>query len=436
MMRSYEAILEGSIRKNLRIGFLLVLLLIVGVGGWAATTEIWGAVVASGSVVVETNVKKVQHPTGGVIGQLLVREGDRVKGGDLLVKLDEVQSRANLAIVSKNLHELRVRRARLEAERDEEAAMVIPPDLLAKSSDESLARVINGETRLFLLRKAARDGQKEQLRERIAQLHEEISGTEFQAQSKAKETEILERELEGIRELWIKKLIPITRVTMNERDAARLEGERGTLLSRLAETKRKISETNLQIIQVDQDLRSEVGRELADIRGKMSELQEKEVVAQDQLRRIDVRSPQDGVIYQMSVHTIGGVVNSGEVLMLIVPEADRLSIDIKVAPQDIDQLTIQQKATVRFLAFNQRSTPELNGIVQRVSPDLIEDERNKSSHYLVRIELDDAEIRRLGELKVVPGMPVEVFIRTNPRTILSYLVRPIADQISKAFREK
>jgi HlyD family secretion protein len=417
-------------------GFLLILMLIGGIGSWAATAPIWGAVVASGSVVVESNVKKVQHPTGGVIGQILVNEGDRVKVGDLLIKLDEVQTKANLAIVSKNLDELRVRRARLETERDEGSAIVIPPDLLARTSDEALARVINGENRLFHLRKSAREGQKEQLRERIAQLQEEISGTEFQVQSKARETEILGRELEGIRDLWIKKLIPITRVTTNERDAARLEGERGALLSRLAETKRKITETNLQIIQIDQDLRSDVARELADIRGKMSEFQEKQIVAEDQLRRIDIRSPQDGIVYQMSVHTVGGVVNAGEVLMQIVPEADKLSIDVKVAPQDIDQLSTRQRATVRFLAFNQRSTPELNGVVQRISPDLMEDDRNKSSHYLVRIELDESEILRLGSLKLVPGMPVEVFIRTNSRTMLSYLVRPIADQIFKAFREK
>ncbi|MGF6425607.1 HlyD family type I secretion periplasmic adaptor subunit [Bradyrhizobium elkanii] len=435
-MKTPETLLRSSIRRNLIVGFLLVLLLIIGIGSWATTTEIWGAVVANGSVVVESNVKKIQHPTGGVIGQILVREGDRVKAGGLLIRLDEVQAKANLAIVSKNLDELRVRRARLEAERDEEETIVMPLDLSTRASDATLTRVINGETKLFVLRRSAREGQKGQLRERIAELNEEISGTEFQAHAKAKESEILGRELEGIRDLWGKKLIPITRVTMNERDAARLEGERGALLSRLAETKRKITETNLQIIQIDQDLRSEVARELADIRGKMSEFEEKEIVAQDQLRRIDIRSPQDGIVYQISVHTIGGVVNSGEVLMLIAPEADKLSIDVKVAPQDIDQLSVSQTAAVRFLAFNQRSTPELNGIVQRISPDLIEDDRNKSNYYLVRVELGESEVHRLGDLKLLPGMPVEAFIRTNSRTMLSYLVRPIADQISKAFREK
>lgn len=435
-MLLHQVQLRKSIKKNLGVGFFLMFLFFISICGWAASTEILGAVVASGSVVVDTNVKKVQHPTGGIVGQLLVRDGDHVKIGDILFRLDEVQTKANLAVVSKNLDELRVRRSRLEAERDEEDEVIVPLALVSRASDDDLARVIVGEKRLFALRKAAREGQKNQLRERIAQLHEEIAGAEFQAQSKAKESEILERELVGIRDLWSKKLIPITRVTANERDGARLEGERGALLSRLAETKRKITETNLQIIQIDQDLRSDVARDMAEIRGKMSEFQEREIVAQDQLRRIDVRSPQDGIVHQMSIHTVGGVINAGEVVMLIVPEADKLSVEVKTLPQDIDQLSAQQKATVKFLAFNQRSTPELNGTIQRISPDLIEDDRNKSSHYLVRIQLDEIEVGRLGDLKLVPGMPVEAFIQTTPRTMLSYLMRPISDQISRAFREK
>lgn len=426
---------NDSMRRYLLMGTATACMLVFGVGGWAATTELAGAVIAPSILVVDSNVKKVQHPTGGVVDVLRVRDGDHVRAGDLLVRLDETVTRANLAVVQKDLTELVARRAREEAERDGVESIVFPAELLAQRGDPEVASVVTGEERLFAMRRSARDGQKAQLRERIGQLKEEVQGLNEQIVAKNLETELIAQELKGVRELWQKNLVPLTRVTALERDNARLSGERGALIAALAQAKGKISETELQILQVDQDLRAEVGRDLAEIRAKISELVEKRVAAQDQLKRIDVRSPQDGTVHQLSIHTVGGVVAAGEPMMLIVPEGDALTVEAKIAPQDIDQVQIGHKAVLRFTAFSRRTTPELNGEVSRISADISQDEKTGTSFYTVRITLPESEIARLNGLKLVPGMPVESFIQTGERTVVSYLTKPLRDQLMKAWRE-
>jgi HlyD family secretion protein len=225
-------------------------------------------------------------------------------------------------------------------------------------------------------------------------------------------------------------------VTALEREQARLEGERGQLVASIAQSKGKISETRIQILQIEQDMRTEDGKDLAEIRGKNAELVEKKVAAEDQLKRVDIRAPQDGMVHQLDVHTVGGVVSQGQQIMLIVPAADKLIVEAKVQPQDIDQVRVGQPAVLRFTSFNMRTTPELNGEVQVVSADTTQDQRSGASYYTVRIAVSPQEIARLGEVKLVPGMPVEVFIQTNVRTVVSYFMRPFHDQIAKVFREK
>src|SRR4051812_11565307 len=426
-----------SIRRHLLAGVALVVLLSGGVGGWAATTELAGAVIAPGTLVVETNVKKVQHPTGGVVGELRVRDGTPVKAGDVVVRLDDTVTRANLAIVVKSLDELAARQARLEAERDGAQAPSFPAELLARRHDPDVARLIAGEQKLFEPRRSARQGQKAQLKERVGQLQEQIAGLTDQIAAKRREIALIGEELKGVRELWQKNLVQITRVTALERDAARLEGERGSLVSSIAQTKGKITETELQILQIDQDLRTEVGKDLAEIRAKVSELVEKKVAAEDQLKRIDIRAPQDGMVHQLAVHTVGGVITpNGEPIMLIVPEADALTVEAKIQPQDIDQVRIGQKAVLRFSAFNQRTTPELNGEVSRVSADVSQDAKTGATFYTIRIAVPKAELAHLNGLRLVPGMPVESFIQTGERTVISYLTKPLQDQVMKAWREK
>jgi HlyD family secretion protein len=425
-----------SIRRHLIAAAVAAVLLVGGVGGWAATTELSGAVIAQGLLVVDTNVKKVQHPTGGVVGEVRVRDGDHVKAGDIVVRLDETQTRANLAIVTKGLDELAARQARDEAERDDDDTIAFPKTLLARIDDPDVAHAVNGERRLFDIRRKAREGLKSQSRERIEQLREEIRGLETQWQARVEQIGWIRKELDGVRDLWEKNLVPYTRLTALEREASRLDGERGQFIAQIAQTKGKINETELQIIQVDQDMRAEVGKDLAEIRAKTTELVEKKVAAEDQLRRVDIRAPQDGVVMQSNVHTIGGVIMQGDAIMVVVPETDVLTVEAKIAPQDIDQLRFGQMAALRFTAFNQRTTPELNGVVQRISADVTQDQKSNAYYYTVRIAVPDNEIARLEGLKLVPGMPVEVFIQTTERKVISYLIRPMRDQIARAFREK
>ncbi|WP_422002436.1 HlyD family type I secretion periplasmic adaptor subunit [Reyranella sp.] len=431
-----QTVSNRSLRRHAATGLAVIVLLVGGFGGWAASTEIAGAVVAPGTLVVDSNVKKVQHPTGGVIRTLLVRDGVPVKAGDLLVQLDDTVARANLAIIRKSLDELSARRARLETERDDLDSLVFPDGLLARVDDPEVSRTLSSERKLFAFRTEARRGQKAQLREQIGQLDEEVRGFVGQEQAKQKELGIIDRELEGVRLLWEKKLVPISRLTALERDATRVDGERNQLVANMARARGKRAEIELQIIQIDQDMRSEVAKELRDIEAKTAEQVERKVAAEDQLQRIDIRAPQDGTILQMAVHTIGGVVNAGETLMLVVPAADRLTVEVKIAPQSIDQLQIGQTAVLRFSAFDMRTTPEILGQVTVVSADIGHDDKTGAPFYVVRIEVPAEQIARLKGLKLVPGMPVEAFIQSSERTVVSYFVKPLRDQIARAFRER
>jgi HlyD family secretion protein len=425
-----------SIRQHLLLALIIGFVLVGVIGVWAATSEFSGAVIAQGQLVVDTSVKKVQHPTGGVVAELNVQEGDKVKAGDIIIKLDDTQTRANLAIVSKGLDELMARRAREEAELEGVDRVVFPAELLARQNDPDVARMIAGETKLFQTRRNSREGMKSQLTERVAQSQEEIGGLVAQVESKDKQVDWIKQELLGVRELWEKKLVQFNRVTTLEREQARLDGERGQLVAATAQSKGKIAEIKIQILQIDQDMRTEVGKDLADVRGKMAELVEKKVAAEDQLKRIDIRAPQDGVVHQLDIHTVGGVVQAGAQLMLVVPAADKLIVEAKVQPQDIDQLRVGQPAVLRFSAFNSRTTPELNGVLSVVSADVTQDQKSGANFYTIRIAVSPEEIARLEGLKLVPGMPVEAFVQTTVRTVVSFFVRPFQDQIARAFREK
>jgi membrane fusion protein, type I secretion system len=427
---------RDSIYRHLLAGGVVVLLLAFGVGGWAATTQISGALIAQGSIVVDSNVKRLQHPTGGVVGKLNVQDGDRVKAGDILVQLDDTITRANLAIITKGLDELAARKARLEAERDGAESVAFPSELLARINETPVAVAVANERKLFELRRSARLGQKAQLKQRITQLQDEIGGLSAQQDAKVHEITLIGKELEGVRELWKNNLVQITRLTALERDAARLEGERGQLLAAVAQTKGKITETELQVIQIDQDLSSEVAKDMREVDAKFGEFVERKVAAEDQLKRIDIRAPQDGVVLESKVHTVGGVIPAGDTIMLIVPESDNLLVEAKVNPRDIDQVQVGQSAVLRFSAFNLRTTPEINGIVTRVSADTATDQRTGQSYYTTRIAMTKNEIARLGNIKLIPGMPVEAFVQTGERTVLSYLIKPLQDQFMRAFREK
>ena len=428
---------QGSIRRHMAAGIVVVLLLAGGVGGWAATTQIAGALIAPGSIVVDSHVKKVQHPTGGVVGKLNVQDGDRVKAGEVLVQLDATVPKANLAVVEKGLAELEARKARLEAERDGEDHVTFPKALLVRADDPTVANAMTNEQKLFQLRRTARLGQKAQLQQRVGQLKDEITGLNAQLDAKKREIDLIGQELEGVRSLYKKNLVPITRVTALERDGARLDGERGQLLASVAQTRGKVSETELQIIQIDQDLASQVAKDLREVDAKYGEFVERQVTAEDQLKRIYIRAPQNGIVLQSNVHTVGGVITPGETIMLIVPETDKLMVEAKVNPRDIDQVQVGQDTMLRFPEFNTRTTPEVKGSVMQISADTTTDQRTGQSYYTVRIAMSVKEIERLGKgVRLIPGMPVEAYVQTGERTVISYLTKPLADQFMRAFREK
>ena len=426
-----------SIRVHMIVGLALMLVLAVGFGGWASTVPISGALIAPGQVVVDSNVKKVQHPTGGVVGEVRVRDGDTVKAGDIVVRLDETVVKASLAIVTKTLNGLLARAARLEAEQRGLDTIKFPAMLTDRAEDPDVRDVMASETKLFEVRVNGRAGQKSQLRERVMQLNEEIQGLSAQENAKDKEIALVANELIGVRQLYEQRLIQISRLTTLERDSARLSGERAQYIASRAQARGKITETELQIIQVDKDMVSEVSKDLRETNDKIGEFVERKVTAEDQLRRIDIRAPQAGMVLQSTVHTVGGVNTAGDAIMMIVPQADDLSVEAKVNPQDIDKLQIGQKTLLRLSAFNQRTTPELNGKVTRVSADVTTEQRTGQTYYTIRVSMPQEEVARLGgSNKLIPGMPVEAFVQTGDRTMFSYLMKPLSDQLMRSFREK
>jgi HlyD family secretion protein len=427
--------IRDDIRCQLVIGFAVVLLMIGGLGGWAATSNLAGAVLAAGTVVVDTNVKKVQHLTGGVVGEIRVRDGDRVTAGDLILRLDETVTRANLGVIVSQLNELAIRQARLKSERDGALTVELPGALANRQTESDIAEIIAGERTLFASRRTSRLGQKAQLDMRVSQLDEEISGLVAQHRAKSKEIELIDRERHEVDQLWAKNLVPLSKVISLQRDAARVEGEHAQLIAAAAQAKGKIIEIQQQSLQIDKDFRTEVMKDLREAQAKGAELLERRVAAEDQLKRVDIHAPQSGIVHQLAVHTVGGVVNPGEPIMLIVPEADDLVVEVKIAPQDIDHVQVGQPAFVRFTAFSQRTTPELNGAVSRVAADLTKDPQTNQTYFVARIALPTSEMKRPGQLKLVPGMPADVHIKTTDRTAISYLMKPLTDQIAKAFIE-
>lgn len=425
-----------STRFPILIGLTAIALLVLGVGGWAFTVQISGAVIAPGVVVSASENKKVQHPAGGVVGQILVQEGSRVEAGQLLLRLDETVARANLAIVSRNLNELSARQARLRAERDAQDTIDFGNLLLLSREDADIRHIADSEERLFSLRRQSRTGHVERLRERILQLEKEAEGYRAQVAAKISERALIERELDGVRQLFAKGMVPITRLTTLERDAARIAGDGALIESKIAETLGRIAEVEVQILQIDLELSSETARELRDVEGRIGEFTERKVTAEDQLRRIDIRSPQGGYIHQLKVHTVGGVINAGEEIMTIVPDSDDLVVEIQIAPADIDQVGLGVEAVLRFSSFQQRNSPEISGRVSRISPDVTVEERSGRRYYLARVDINSTASQEIEFLNIISGMPVEAFIRTTDRTAIAFLTKPLSDQLNRAFRHE
>ena len=423
-----------SLRRHLHLAFYAIVLLIGILGVMAASVKIKGAVIASGRVVVETSVKRIQHQEGGIVNEIYVREGMSVEVDDLLVRIDDTLPRTNLKVIEQKLYELWSQEARLTAERDGRSD-VDSAELAVASLVPEYYNIQKGQRSLLTARLTSRDTHKAQLGEQINQYEEQIAGLAVQRDAKVEEMRLVEQQLRDLISLFDKGLTKKTRLTALKQEQARLKGERGHFVSQIAQSMQAISERRVQILQIDEDMRAEVVRQLQAVRGKIAELEEQRVAAKDQVSRAEIRAPREGVVHQLAVHTIGGVVAPGEELMVIVPQEDALIIEAQISPTEIDQVFVGREAIVRLPGLHRQSTPELNAKVVSVSADLLEDPRMGLAYYQARLELLEDEVKRLSGKSILPGMPVEAFIQSEARSILSHIVKPIIDHAAYVFRE-
>ncbi len=425
--------IKTSLRKHLFAGVLIVGVLVGGIGSWAIMTEISGAVVASGNVVVETNTRKVQHQEGGIVESIYVKNGDVIKAGDLLIRLDDTITSANLSVVNKQLINLYAQEARLIAEQSGADQVTFAPNNFSESAQSDIRE---SQVKLFNARKNSLNGKRQQLAEQIIQFESKITGLEAQKEAKLAESSIVEEELSNLDDLLNQQLVSASRVTVLNRDIVKLKGEIGGFTSEIAQTKEAISERNIQILQLDEEFLASVLQEIQDVRGQIGNLEEQKIAAEDQLRRVDIIAPLDGYVHNLSVTTIGGVLGPRDVAMSIVPKDDLLVVEAQVEPINIDQISPEQDARIRLPSFDQRTTPELSARVETISADLLRDEATGVQYYKVRLKIPEEELNKLEGKSLVPGMPVETFIQTDERTVMSYLLKPIRDQISHAMRER
>jgi HlyD family type I secretion membrane fusion protein len=425
-----------SIRGQALLGLVIILVLFGGFGAWAALAPLAGGVVAGGRITVDSNLKAVQHLEGGIVQGLLVRNGDLVEAGQVLIRLDPTRARASLETIQANLDADEVLYARLLAERDGQTDLVVPEAFAGRLDAPKIRRMLDSQRRLMVSRRTTLEGQVSILEQRTGQLGEQLQGLEIQVKAMDRQLSLIEEELAGLRELFAKGFTERTRILALEREAARLEGERGANLATIAETKKAIGEANLQIIQLRQTFTQQVLTESREVETRIFELRERVVAARHVLAHIDIRAPTDGIVAEMAVHTEGGVIRPGDTVLKLVPIHDRLLIEANIRPTDIDNVFQGQQALITLSAFSQRTTPTLNGHVEYVSADSLEDRTTGENYYVARVSVPDTEVARLNGRHLLPGMPAEVMIKTETRTPVEYLLKPLNDSLRRAWREE
>ncbi len=424
--------------KHIFAGTIIIAALFGGGGWWATHTEISGAVVASGELRVETKQKPVQHPEGGVVGEIFVREGEEVKLGQPLLRLEQITQDATRAILESQITELAARKVRLLAERDSSRTLSFPPALLEKerSGGES-SKVVSDQRSLFAARLAGYRQQAAQMRERVGQIQNEIAGSASRINSFQSQLISVEGERVRVQTLLDQGLTTETRLQEILREKARIEGEIGALESNTSRLTRQIQETRIEMTRLRESRREEAIAELRDVQGRINEIEQRIVVADESIRKIQLVSPQAGVVQDLTVFAAGAVVSPGQPIMMIVPTTDRLVLEAKVDPTKRDQVKLDGPARVRFSTFNQRTTPELNGTVVNISYDRKIDEITGAPFFAVEVLLSEDERGKLGsENKLVPGLPAEIFIETDKRTPMSYILKPLADNFARAGNEQ
>jgi len=416
-------------------GSLIILIMFGALGIWSVLAPISGAVIAPGVVTVYSKRKTIQHLEGGIVADILVRDGDQVDGGQLLIRLADTRVKANLEILNSHVAVLWAREARLKAERDSRSSITFADALLADTVERGTGEIIDSEKALFLARRTALEGKIQILEQRIAQLAQQILGLDAQQRANAAQIRLLEDELTGLRSLYEKGYVSKPRILELERRQEELAGERGRHIAEIAGTKNAIGEAQMQIVQLRNELHEEITAQLNEVQADLLDLQERYVAAADELRRLEIRAPQSGTVVGMDVHTVGGIISPGQPILDIVPQEDELVIEARVAPHDIDKVAIGLEAVVRLSAFDLRTTPELSGTVFSASADRMVEETNREPYYLVGTRIPESELSKLELLELVPGMPAEVFIKTGERTAMSYFIKPLVDGMARAFKD-
>jgi HlyD family secretion protein len=423
--------------RPLIIGFMAVLLLVGGFGIWAVQATIAGAIIAPGRLEVDRNRQIVQHLDGGVVSEILVDEGDRVEVGQTLLRLDAKLLESQKLIVEGQLFELIARRGRLEAERDGSDVIVFDPDLLVAANERPVVQqLINGQERLFEARRNSIDKEIEQLDKRQGQIRDQILGIKSQQDSYRLQLELISAELENQQSLLDRGLAQAATVLNLRRNSANLEGELGELMASEAQAEGRITEIEIETLKLRTRQREEAISRLRDLQYRELELAEQRRSLQERLDRLHITAPVSGIVYGLTVHTPRSVIRPADPVLYLVPQDRPLVIAARVDPIHIDQTFVGQDVTLRFSTLDQRQTPELFGTVTQVSADAFEDQASQMSYYRAEIVLQDGELDKLPEgITLIPGMPVESYIRTDDRSPMTYLVKPMADYFNKAFRE-
>jgi HlyD family secretion protein len=410
--------------------------LVLGIGGWTATTEIAGAVVASGVVVVEGGSKRVQHQEGGIVRRILVRNDDKVAAGQLLVRLDDVAIRADLDVVISQLRDAIGAQARLTAESTDAPTITLPAIAAKWPADPELTSILGEQEKLRQSRSKSLESQTSRLDEQISEKQAQIDGLKAQQAANTDQLDLYRSENSNLGKLYSGGLVGIQRVNEMKRSQAELEGQIGSVAASIASTQASVSELQMQRTQLGIDFRSQVLTDLQAASQSVAELMEKKIAAEDRLARLDIRAPIAGTVHESVVQTVGGVITPGETLMQIVPADDHLLIDARVSPLDIDKLHLGQGVAVKLSGFDVRTTPDLKGDIKAISPDLTRDQASGVQYYVVRVNVADSEQEKLPPgARLVPGMPAEAFIQTGNRTVWSYLVRPFTEALCRTFRE-
>ncbi|MEM6617995.1 MAG: HlyD family type I secretion periplasmic adaptor subunit [Pseudomonadota bacterium] len=427
---------KWSAKRPMFFGMAAVGVLFGVLGIWGNFATISGAIIASGMIQVETLRQVVQHPQGGVVGAINVKEGDVVSAGDVLIRFDDKLLRSELSTVEGQLDEIMARRARLQAERDGDDTLAFDPELWERAkTNQEIADLIAGQTRLFEARRDSLDQQVEQLTERKQQVRLQIGGVQAQLASSQLQVELIEKELDDQRSLLARELTQASRVLALEREAARLNGSIGELEAAAARGGAQIAETDLQITQLTSRRREEAITTLRDLNYSEIEMRERRLSLTETLSRMDVRAPMGGRVHGLTVHALRSVVRAADPILYVVPQDSPFVISSRIEAIHVDQVHPGQEASLRFSTFDQRTTPEIFGKVTKVSADVFQDEVTGISYYSAEILPDEGELERLGEVELLPGMPVEAFIKTEDRSPLSYLTKPMMDYFNRALRE-